>query len=105
MYSFPGNQYDKHSKYIEFFMSQDENLENFSDSDESCDQSESSSSSTSTESWDSDQKNMLEEPYQDEPLASESDEDEDRDEDLDVDGLRPSTLEARFEGQSPVIEW
>lgn len=85
-----------------------ENLQSFSDSDESCnesDHSESSSSSSRAELGNSEEENMVEEPYQDEPLASDSDQDlEDGDEETDVDGLRPSTLEARFEGQINVNE-
>lgn len=86
-----------------------ENLQSFSDSDESCnesDHSESSSSSSRAELGNSEEENMVEEPYQDEPLASDSDQDlEDGDEETDVDGLRPSTLKARFEGQINVNEW
>lgn len=47
-----------------------------------------------------------EEPYNDEPIASDcSDQNESSDEEADEDGLTPAILEARFEGTVPVQEW
>lgn len=42
-------------------------------------------------------------PYENEPLAGSSDEEEEHQ--LDEDGLSPTVLCARFEGQVPVNQW
>lgn len=80
-----------------------------SDSDESLESNSSRSSITNSEaeSFDSGEEFQLDigdEPYQDEPLASDGGESDD-DEETDIDGLTPATLEARFEKRIPVQEW
>ena len=44
-------------------------------------------------------------PHQGEPLASSEDGDDDGGEDKDKDGILPSVLEQRFEGQVPLDNW
>lgn len=44
-------------------------------------------------------------PYQDEPLADYGDEESLSDKEANVDGLCPSTLEARYEGNVSVDAW
>lgn len=79
--------------------------------------SESSELSDSTESMDCGRSDSSEEewgvitsviaPYQDEPLADQNDEETgvSSEEETDVDGLTPSTLEARYERTVDVDSW